>query len=711
MPHRHCLTVALLFVLCGLSLAWADDASALRLIPFPREVRLEQGSFDLKQPLTLKVPRDIKVPLARLLVEELQRAGCPAPRIFSIPSPGKWPVLCLGPEEGDFTSHTLWDPKAGEEQYALRITPKRIVCEAAGEAGLLHGVQTLCQLIRANRRGNGLPCLTLRDWPSLRWRCFMDDMTRGPSPRLETLRQFAGLGSYFKMNLFSYYMESQFAFRKYPMIGPKNGSLTPEELSSLVKYAQSLGLDILGNQQSFGHFGNILKHEQFASLRETGDVLCPLKEETYRLLDDLYSEVCPLLPFPFFNVCCDETWGLGTGPSRELAKKIGVGGVYVQHIRRVHDLLRDKHHKRMVMWGDIILQHPKDLDQIPKDTIMMTWAYDPRANFESQIIPFARSGYQFFVCPGVNDWSRILPDFSASVTNIRHFVRDGVKHGAIGMLNTEWKDDGESLPSPAWYGNAWGAECAWNASTTAPEQFNRRIGAVLFGEKNDHFGQAIALLARTHSLPAMRGMENRRFWDNDFVPQRNLATVRPTAERLLALVNPAIEHLEACKKEATVNADLLDGLLLGARRMQRIGQRMIDGLDATRTYQQAMDLPPREALPLLKQVELLVRRNREAHEALGRQFQTLWLREAKPYALDWTVSRYTNVVKWYDGLLDRLARAPNRPRKANLCPRRKTSAWPHLRRSPGEPHPIRCWKRRWPQTWPGPSRRPVIASA
>ena len=44
-----------------------------------------------------------------------------------------------------------------------------------------------------------------------------------------------------------------------------------------------------------------------------------------------------------FNVCCDETWGLGTGPSRDLAQQIGVGGVYVRHIRRVHHLLRNNY--------------------------------------------------------------------------------------------------------------------------------------------------------------------------------------------------------------------------------------------------------------------------------------------------------------------------------------------------------------------------------
>ena len=150
----------------------------------------------------------------------------------------------------------------------------------------------------------------------------------------------------------------------------------------------------------------------------------------------------------------------------------------MRHIRRIHDLLADKYQKRMMMWGDIILQHPDNLDQIPKDTIMLTWGLRRAGRASTnQIVPFARSGYEFFVCPGVSDWSRILPDFGVAMTNIRNFVRDGVKHDALGMLNTDWEDDGEALEGRKWHGDAWGAECAWNASKTSrTEVFNRRAG-------------------------------------------------------------------------------------------------------------------------------------------------------------------------------------------------------------------------------------------
>ena len=79
-----------------------------------------------------------------------------------------------------------------------------------------------------------------------------------------------------------------------------------------------------------------------------------------------------------------------------------------------------------MMWGDIIIQHPDRLTDVPKDTVMLAWDYAARPDFRSQIAPFAKAGYTFFVCPGVSNWSRILPDFSTAETNIRNFVRDGI---------------------------------------------------------------------------------------------------------------------------------------------------------------------------------------------------------------------------------------------------------------------------------------------
>lgn len=630
----------------------AGQVEELRLVPFPKEITPAAGLFSLEKARVFQVSGPHGRAWGEVLNSELARAGFPAAQIITMES--KTPGFRLAATEGQFTAPTLPQTNA-PEAYALEARATEVAASAKEQAGLFYALQTLCQLIRANRTEGGIPCVTIRDWPSLRWRCFQDDMTRGPSSTLDFLKWEASLGSYLKFNLMTFYMEYQYSFKKHPEIGPTNGSLTGDELSALVNYVKPFQLDILGNQQSFGHFGAILKHAKYAALRETPDVLTPAHEETYQLLDDLYAEVCPLLPFPWFNVCCDETWGLGTGPSKELAQKIGVGGVYAGHMKRIHELLKEKYHKRMMMWGDIILQHPKNLTDIPKDTLMLIWGYDARASFEDQIVPFSKSGYEFFVCPGVNNWSRILPDFGVAVTNIHNFVRDGVKHNALGMLNTDWEDDGEALNATKWHADAWAAECAWNASKTPYEQFNRRAGAVLFGEKEARFGTAVDLLARTHRLPGMKGMNNARFWEKDFVSSTKPETTQQAVTNLLSVVRPALDQLAQLRREAGVNQRIAEAFEFGTRRMELIGQRMLDGLEVSRLYREACEHP--EKKDNLVQVEQLVRKNRDAHEALRARFAELWLSESKPYALDWTLRRYTNTITAYSTLLEKCVEA------------------------------------------------------
>ena len=151
-------------------------------------------------------------------------------------------------------------------------------------------------------------------------------MTRGPSSTLATLKREVALGGALKMNLFTYYMEYQYAFKKHPVIGPEDGSLTPEDLKALVAFAKPRHIDILGNQQSFGHFG---KHPQAPGVRplprngrhppagKGGD----LPAAGRPLLRGL-----PLLPFELFNVCCDETAGWARGRRRSWRRRSASAG-------------------------------------------------------------------------------------------------------------------------------------------------------------------------------------------------------------------------------------------------------------------------------------------------------------------------------------------------------------------------------------------------
>ncbi|MGL6194747.1 MAG: glycoside hydrolase family 20 zincin-like fold domain-containing protein [Thermoguttaceae bacterium] len=661
-----------------------SDASSLRLVPFPKEIKVDRAvSFDISQSLKIVVPKSLVEILGKQIAEEFTRLKLATPKIEAGDDTTLLQILPQNiksgqennavkailptPEELKDAAKSPVDPQEG---YAIKCDANGLTAIGCGESGLYFAGQTVRQLIRANVNDTNLPALEIRDWPSMRYRCFMDDYTRGPSPHRSEIMRFLEVGSAVKHNMFTYYMEYQFKFKKHPKIGPDNGSIDIEDLKAMVEFGKPRSITILGTQQSFSHSRNTLKHPEYAGMGEAGYILSPVVPKTYEYLDDLYSELCPVLPFEMLNVCCDETWDLGKGPSKELAEKIGVPGVYMMHIQKVHELLKNRG-KRMMMWGDIIMQHPEKIPEIPSDMVMLCWDYAPRPDFLDYILPYSKAGFEFFVCPGVSNWSRMLCDHETAVVNIKNFVRDGVENGALGMLNTNWKDDGESLQGYTSYTTIWGGEMAWSGAKTDVHDFNRRIGAVLFGEKGDNFGKAIEEIIEVQKAGYIF---NGRFWENDFLPIRDPKVIQKDAQFVLEHIRPAIQHLQACQKEATVNADQLEAYLFGAKRIELIATRMLDGLEAARQYQNAYRLNQDVEndttvdkdqkvknqtfqVMFLDRVKKLITDNRAKHAELGEEFARLWNRESKPYALDWTMKRYESVDNWYEKLLQQVEEA------------------------------------------------------
>jgi len=658
MVHRAfvvCLMPMLVSLVC---IGQGDsDPASLRLVPFPKEVKITTGEFRLDRPLVFSTSGHTLWLLGPMVREEFASAGLPQPALQ--PMEGKECHLTLCASGVSPRLPELSTIHKSNEAYVLNIEPDTVTVTAKDAAGLFYAAQTLRQLVRANSAGNRLRCMNITDWPSpLRWRGFQDDLTRIPSSTFEELQREVVTGAFLKLNLFTYYMESQYEFRKHPIIGPPNGSLKPEELKALVEIAASHHVNILGNQQSFAHFENILRHEEYKALAETPGILTPAKEESYKLLDDLYSEVVPLVPFEYFNVCCDETDGLGQGPAKELVDKQGVGAVYAQHIRRIHDILKKRYHKKMMMWGDILLRHPEQIPALPKDIVILSWGYEPQESFEGHIEPFVKAGFQFCVCPSVRNYGRILPDFRGSTTNIRNFVRDGIKNNALGLINTAWDDGGRTLNAPNWYGFAWGAECAWNASATEPAAFNRRVGAVLFGEQGDQFGQAVETLSKIEDLPTYRGHADDRFWKDPLsgeVDLKDPAAVRAETNQLLGIAVESREHLLACRKEARANVDLLDYYLFGVDRYRQMAQATLNLMEAAAAYEEALRAAPAKAGSLVEKPESLLCDTANGYRVLQAKEWDLYLRENKPYGADFRPKMYqSKFIDKYERIAEQL---------------------------------------------------------
>ena len=116
----------------------------------------------------------------------------------------------------------------------------------------------------------------------------------------------------------------------------------------------------------------------------------------------------------------------------------------------------------MQFWGDILNNHPKLISELPRDVIALEWGYEAGHPFDSHCATFAKSGIPFYVCPGTSSWNTIAGRTHNALENIRSAAENGLKHGAVGLLNTDWGDNGHWQPLPVSYiGFAYGAGVSW----------------------------------------------------------------------------------------------------------------------------------------------------------------------------------------------------------------------------------------------------------
>jgi len=444
----------------------------MNLLPHPRFLKRLGGYFTLPPHPVLyldpALPRDtVLLPLAERLAQSAESASV---ELELVTGPVKHPRLTIRASQ---TPGAPPHPGA----YALNVNSRGIEIHYRDEPGLRAAVATLRQLLR--QYGRRLPCLRIRDYPDFPRRGVMLDVSRGRVPKLETLLDLVEHLADFKINEFQLYLEHTFAYRNYEPVWRAWGPLTGEEILLLDRRCRQLGIDLVPNQNSFGHLRYWLEYPPLKKLAEVAEpyegtggtflryptTLAPNHPGTLPFLRELYDELLPHFTRTRFNVGCDETWDLGRGQSRQLCEEQGKGRVYVDFLKKIHREVSARG-RQMMFWGDIILHHPELIAELPKDLIALNWGYEANHPFEHEAGLFGGSGLPFYVCPGTSTWMTLIGRHDNGFANLRLAAEAGRKHGAIGYLNTDWGDGGHPQPlAVSHLPYAVGASLSWCAES------------------------------------------------------------------------------------------------------------------------------------------------------------------------------------------------------------------------------------------------------
>jgi hexosaminidase len=605
----------------------------------------------------------------------------------SLPTPSSTPVTALPAE-------------FAAEGYAIVPDKDGVALTAGTSAGLFYALQTVKQLIVGDGPSATLQIATIRDWPAMQYRGLSDDLSRGPVDTLEFQKKIVRTLAAYKDNLYSPYFENTQQYASNPLPAPPGGSISAADARELVAYAKQFHVLVVPEQEAFGHLRHMLVYDQYQALAETphGAVLAPGQVGSLTVISQMFTELAQMYPSPFLHVGADETEDLGLGQTKDAVDKNGLGQVYLDFMQQIDTTLHPLG-RRLLFWGDIAQDSPDLLKQMPaqfkKDTIAIAWEYNPNAKgFAKYLKPYTDAGFETWVSPGINNWSRMYPNYDYGLHNIQQFTRDGQKIGATGQLNTLWYDDGEALASNNWYGILFGAAAAWQPGESSIEQFQDNYGPVFHGDLTGKLDLAQMEIIAAHDLLKQKakvgdGSDGLFWidpWSKDGADYANkirpyLADLRGHAEKALTLIAEARAAYPAMAG-ATVytptnqlpsnptslrETDAIDALELGARRFDFLGLKFELADEIAQTYALAQrnagakdkktrDLASAE-LSNINGVNGRIQDIKDGYSLIRDLYTQAWLRTNRPYALRPVLEHYDYTIGLWLARMDRIKTA------------------------------------------------------
>ncbi len=359
------LAIALAFALvsCAEKNPYAETqnvASDYKVVPLPMKMETQKGRFLLNDKTRIYADASL-VKEAEFLKEYVQlQTG-----------------VAISVAEGKTSSGIVLaiDPNIAEEEgYKIDGNTTMITITGKNPQGVFYGIQTLRQLITEVVAENGqkdyvIPSAKIEDAPRFAYRGMHLDVGRHMFP-MEFIKKYIDLIALHKMNRFHWHLTEDQGWRleikKYPKLtevgawraetaigknfphayegatfkgdGKRYGGFyTQEEAREIVKYAADRHITVIPEIDLPGHMlaalasypelGNGTAPYKVAEYWGVFDQILAPKEETFKFLEDVFTEVIDIFPSEYIHIGGDEApkkeWK-ESAQAQEVIKQLGL---------------------------------------------------------------------------------------------------------------------------------------------------------------------------------------------------------------------------------------------------------------------------------------------------------------------------------------------------------------------------------------------------
>ena len=511
--------------------------NAQDLIPYPQRLEPGQGGFSIgvNTPVRVAPVFQREATLLRGLILRIPATEANAPVIEIDDDP------------------TIDTPEA----YRLIITPDKLQLRAHDGAGVVHGIETIRQLLPPAAEQGGMngtvmiPALTIEDYPRYGWRGMHLDVSRHFFS-IGYLHRLIDRMALYKLNKLHLHLTDDQGWRveikRYPLLTSEGawrvfnnqdsicmakavddpdfaidsshiivrngrklygGFYTQRQLRELVAYAAERHIDIIPEIDMPGHMMAAINHYPFLTCNgenKWGELftkpICPCNESTFEFAEHVYSEIMDIFPSKYIHIGGDEVdrsdWAKSPA-CRALMEKEEIKdlpGLESYFIGRMEKFFASR--GRVLVGWDEIIEGP-----ISKEAIVMYWrTWVKQAPYRA-----AAAGNRIIMAPGEPLYFNHPAD-QYDLSNIYHF--DPVPHGfdssnarlVLGAQACLWS---EQLPSENRTDYMYMprmtalAEALWTAQPDLYDSYVRRLNA--------HFSRMDAMGIH-YRIPDISGLLN-----------------------------------------------------------------------------------------------------------------------------------------------------------------------------------------------------------
>jgi len=362
-------------------------SSTLNLMPWPSQVTQQDGFLVLNHRPRIEVSggdERVRRAMYRFVHNLSVRTGEPFERRFSGEQEGPLFVIhCAGP---GLRVQGLEE----DESYHLTVDGKGIELSAANPLGVMHGLETVLQLVESGPQGWVIPEVRIEDNPRFAWRGLMIDVSRHFIPLSQIERNVDGMAAV-KLNILHLHLSDDEGFRVESKSCPRLTEVASDglfysqnQIRELIAYARGRGVRVVPEFDVPGHAVSwLVAYPRLASgpapqglVRSQGDdvrpPLDPTQEATYKLLDTVFAEMESLFPDRYFHIGGDEVDCKYWDADGHIQAWMRTHQIRDNHAlqmyftRRVQKIV-EKHGKNMEGWDEIL-----DGD-MPKESLIQSW--------------------------------------------------------------------------------------------------------------------------------------------------------------------------------------------------------------------------------------------------------------------------------------------------------------------------------------------------